>query len=121
MKRLAARSPTDGEADRVTIPAPRDADLVTQVGSVLGTPAFMSPEQAGGDVQKIDERSDVFGLGAVLCAILTGQPPYSGSNADFVRVRAIRGETAEALARLDGCGADPELVALCKGCLAREP
>jgi hypothetical protein len=48
----------------------------TQAGTVLGTPAYMSPEQASGQVHKLDERCDVFGLGAILCEILTGSPPY---------------------------------------------
>ena len=61
---------------RTEIRTSREPDSATQAGSVLGTPAFMSPEQAGGEVSRVDERSDVFGLGAVLCAILTGQPPY---------------------------------------------
>jgi eukaryotic-like serine/threonine-protein kinase len=47
----------------------------TVAGSVMGTPAFMSPEQAGGEIERLDERADVFGLGAMLCVILTGQPP----------------------------------------------
>jgi serine/threonine protein kinase len=98
----------------------RDADAVTQAGSVLGTPSFMSPEQAGGEVDRIDQRSDVFGLGAVLCMILTGKPPYTASDPDSVRLLAIRGQTADALARLDTCGADPELVALCKRCLSAD-
>src|SRR5262249_21018673 len=106
--------------DRTEVRTLRDADAVTQAGSVLGTPAFMAPEQAGGEVENIDERSDVFGLGAVLCTILTGKPPYVGPNTDSVRLMSIRGETADALARLDATGADPELVALCKWCLARE-
>ena len=57
----------------------RRGDSATQAGSVLGTPAFMPPEQAGGEVDKVDPASDVFGLGAILCVILTGQPPYRGS------------------------------------------
>jgi tetratricopeptide (TPR) repeat protein/tRNA A-37 threonylcarbamoyl transferase component Bud32 len=98
----------------------RDPGSDTQAGSVLGTPAFMPPEQAGGEVGKIDERADVFGLGAILCVILTGQPPYVGKDGEAVRLMAIRGRLADCFARLDACGADPELVALAKRCLAVE-
>jgi tetratricopeptide (TPR) repeat protein/tRNA A-37 threonylcarbamoyl transferase component Bud32 len=95
-----------------------DPGSYTQAGSVLGTPAYMSPEQAGGEIDKLDERADVFGLGAVLCEILTGDPPYRDRTADAVRLRAVRGQLDDGFGRLDGCGADPELVALCKRCLA---
>lgn len=99
----------------------RDSDgSETQAGSVLGTPAFMPPEQAVGAIGKIDERSDVFGIGAILAVILTGQPPYRGSASETTRVLAARGKVDECFARLDFCGADPELVALCKRCLAPE-
>jgi serine/threonine-protein kinase len=92
----------------------------TVAGSVLGTLSFMPPEQAGGEVDKLDERADVFGLGAILCVVLTGAPPYVGDTAEKVRLLAVRGKLADAFARLDGCGADAELVALCKRCLAPE-
>ncbi|HTU23370.1 MAG TPA: serine/threonine-protein kinase [Gemmataceae bacterium] len=95
-----------------------DPGTETQSGSVLGTPAFMPPEQAGGEVEHVDERADVFGLGAVLCTILTGDPPYRDKTVEAARLRAVRGQVEDAYARLDACGADPELVALCKHCLA---
>jgi eukaryotic-like serine/threonine-protein kinase len=93
----------------------------TQAGSILGTLAFMPPEQAAGQIGKVDRRSDVFGLGAILTVILTGQPPYVGADAEAVRIMAIRGELSSCLARLDRCGAETELVALCKRCLALQP
>src|SRR5262245_26629326 len=62
----------------------------TQTGSVLGTPAFMPPEQAIGAVAKVDARSDVFGLGAILAVILTGQPPFAAGSAETARVRAAQ-------------------------------
>jgi tetratricopeptide (TPR) repeat protein len=96
-------------------------DLLTQAGSVLGTPAFMPPEQAVGAVGKVDTRSDVFGLGAILAVVLTGQPPFAASSTETTRVKAAQGDVAECFARLDGCGADPELVALAKRCLAPKP
>jgi tetratricopeptide (TPR) repeat protein len=105
------------EQTRTEIGPRRSADLETQAGSLLGTPAFMSPEQAGGETDKIGPRADVFGLGAILCVILTGQPPYRGPGVEAVRVQAIRGDLGDARARLDGCGAEPELVALAKRCL----
>lgn len=98
----------------------RSSDLgtETQAGSVLGTPAYMPPEQAGGEIDLVDERADVFGLGAVLCTILTGEPPYRDKTTEAVRLCAVRGQVEDAYARLDECGADPELVTLCKRCLA---
>jgi tetratricopeptide (TPR) repeat protein len=93
----------------------------TQVGSMVGTPSFISPEQALGETEKINERADVFGLGALLTVILTGQPPYVGETFESVRVQAARGKLEDCFARLDASGAEPELVALCKKCLAFEP
>jgi tetratricopeptide (TPR) repeat protein len=98
----------------------RDVDSETQAGSLLGTPAYMPPEQAMGAIDEIDARSDVFGLGAILCAVLTGRPPYVGANAEDTRKLAIRGKLDDTFARLAGCGADPDLVALCRRCLSAE-
>lgn len=93
----------------------------TQMGSVMGTPAYMAPEQALGEIDRVERRSDVFGLGAILCEILTGKPPYTGEDTTAVFRLASRGKLDDAFERLDACGADSQLIAIAKSCLAAEP
>src|SRR5215468_5256065 len=125
-KVLGARPEMRTDPDETTAPTVvrslRESDeLFTQAGSVLGTPAFMPPEQAAGAVSAIDRRSDVFGLGAVLAVVLTGRPPFVADTSESTRVKAAQGDVGECFARLDACGADPDLVALCRRCLAPRP
>jgi serine/threonine-protein kinase len=89
----------------------------SQAGSVLGTPRYMSPEQAMGDVEHLDERADVFALGALLCEVLTGKAPYEGDEGAAL-LQAARGKLERAHERLERCGADAELVELAKACLS---
>jgi tRNA A-37 threonylcarbamoyl transferase component Bud32 len=89
--------------------------LDTLPGQARGTPAFMAPEQARGEASRVSKASDVFGLGGILCVILTGQPPYPRERP------ALAGDVTEAFAQLDGCGADVELIGLAKACLASAP
>ncbi|MHC5064894.1 MAG: protein kinase domain-containing protein [Planctomycetota bacterium] len=92
----------------------------SMLGSVLGTPEYMAPEQASGLVDQLDERSDVFSLGAMLCELLTGLPPYAGDKTKLL-VSAARARLEEAHQRLDDCGADEELIELTKECLLPAP
>ncbi|MCB9886706.1 MAG: serine/threonine protein kinase [Planctomycetes bacterium] len=90
------------------------------VGSVMGTPAYMPPEQARGDVAAMDERSDVFALGAILCEILTGLPPYVGEPGEMIAMAAMA-KLDDAHARLARCGAEPAMIELATQCLMPAP
>lgn len=91
----------------------------TEIGSLLGTPAYMSPEQASGSVDRIDRRSDVWGLGAVLYQILTGKPPYSGKTGTDVIERATQVDVKPV--RELQPDAPPELAAVAEKALQRDP
>src|ERR1043165_2934301 len=85
-----------------------------------GTWAYMPREQAGNDQDRIGKPSDVFGLGAILCEILTGQPPYIGSASEIIR-DARDGHVKPALDLLDKSGHDEVLIQLAKQCLSPRP
>jgi WD40 repeat protein/serine/threonine protein kinase len=94
---LAKRREADSE--EASLPSrPESEPDATRDGTMVGTPGYMSPEQASGSLSEIDERSDIYGLGAVLFEILAGKPPPEGH--DFPK-----GEP--------GSGAVPRVRALC--------
>jgi PAS domain S-box-containing protein len=122
----AAPDPADSPwtvvaSGEVATPDGSGAAPASRNGQAIGTPAYMAPEQARGETLRIDERTDVFELGGILCAILTGRPPYVGRSAEEICERAAAGDLTHTLARLDCCAAEREVVALAKQCLAAEP
>ncbi len=90
------RAAEAGELDVVRTERSEKDEYRTKMGQVAGTPAYMPPEHARGEVDQIDARSDVYALGAILYEILSGRPPYEGQA--LAREPGDRFSTATALA-----------------------
>jgi len=91
-KATGKSDPSSGE--RTLLPSSASGSSETLPGSALGTPAYMSPEQAEGNLEALGPRSDVFSLGATLYCLLTGQPPVAGDDIGSVLRAVQRGEFA---------------------------
>lgn len=92
---------------------------VTRTGFVVGSPSYMSPEQALGDLSKLDRRSDVYGLGAALYEILCGHPPFEGSNTAEVIIKVLQ-EEPKSLRKINP-SIPRDLDVISMKCLEKEP
>ncbi|WP_437819541.1 protein kinase domain-containing protein [Sorangium sp. So ce1078] len=92
---------------------------LTLTGALLGTPAYMAPEQAAGRVRALDRRTDVYGLGATLYALLAGRPPFVGGTVMDV-LRQVLEADAPPLRTLDR-DIPQDLEAVVMRCLEKEP
>jgi hypothetical protein len=103
----------DGDSERLaTAPA-------TRHGAVIGTPAYMAPEQAAGEVAAIDERTDVFALGALLYHVLSGRAPFEGPTIES-QIESALSADHPALEELQP-NAPVRLSAICARAMAKEP
>jgi WD40 repeat protein/serine/threonine protein kinase len=104
----AGKTPAAPDFDEATLRPPQaGASEPTQIGSAVGTPAYMSPEQAAGQWDKVGPASDVYSLGATLYTLLTGQAPFKESDlplliskvqlGEFVHPRQMNADTPAAL------------------------
>jgi serine/threonine-protein kinase len=111
---------TDGEADRAPLALAGDGSHdETVAGQVLGTPAYMAPEQAEGRADLLDARTDVYGLGAVLYEVLTGQPPFRGADTTAVLRQVVH--DAPLPPRTLVPGVPRALQSVCLKALAKKP
>ncbi|MCC6144235.1 MAG: serine/threonine protein kinase [Candidatus Hydrogenedentes bacterium] len=93
--------------------------LATGAGRILGTPSYMSPEQAQGHSALVDERSDIYSLGAVLYELLAGRAPYAGKSA-LETIRALLDGPPSAVDKHEKT-IPPDIAAVCATAMARDP
>jgi serine/threonine-protein kinase len=104
--------------ERPLVPHSASGSSETLPGSALGTPAYMSPEQARGDLEHLGPQSDVYSLGATLYCLLTGEPPFVGDAIDVIRrVECGAFSPPRSVVR----SIDPALQAICLRAMALAP
>ncbi|MCP4654246.1 MAG: protein kinase [bacterium] len=96
-----------------------EAPRLTRTGEVMGTPAFMAPEQARGETDRTDRRTDVYALGATLHTLVAGRPPFQGDSSIAVLLQVVDAEPPP-LRRLDA-SIPADLEAIVLKCLEKEP
>ncbi len=105
----------------LTMRASLDSSM-TMEGAVAGTPAYMAPEQAAGRISELDERTDVYSMGAILYEILSSEPPYKGGTALEVVRKVNQDPPAPLQTGTHGFKPIPrELKAICEKSMARNP
>jgi serine/threonine-protein kinase len=105
--------------DALTTTKTDSASLPREKGRAVGTPAYMPPEQAAGDFERLGARSDVYGLGAILYELLTGKRPVSGTTIEEVLDAVSKGEIKPP--RSINSQISPALEAVCMKALSFKP
>jgi serine/threonine protein kinase len=111
--------PEPGSDERPLIPASASGGSETLPGAAIGSPAYMSPEQARGELETLGPASDVYSLGATLYCLLTGQPPFGGDDVGSILRKVQQGEFPRPRQR--DARIDPALEAVCLKAMALAP
>ena len=107
---LAKRIPPSGQL-RDDAAAP-DVETLTNSGAIIGTPSYMAPEQAAGQRGQIGEASDVYSLGAILYAMLTGRPPFQAASPVDTILMVLEQEPVPPRVLNPGADSDLEMIAM---------
>jgi eukaryotic-like serine/threonine-protein kinase len=120
LAKVEGREDARGEEMELEIRSLHDLPLGgTIAGAALGTPSYMSPEQAAGQLTLVDKQSDVWSLGAVLYQLLCGRAPFTGRNVAEVLAQAVVGKVPR-MADL-GKTVPRDLAAICQRAMAKNP
>ncbi len=117
-KAVGRIEPAVDSGEKTLVPRSATGSSSTLPGSALGTPAYMSPEQAEGDLEKLGPRSDVYSLGATLYCIVTGKPPFEGPLVDVIQ--SVQKGKFPSPRELES-SIDRALEAVCLKAMARRP
>ncbi len=93
-----------GDLEHVSTHRSEKRDHATRMGQIAGTPAYMAPEQAKGQIHRIDARTDVYALGSILYEILSGHAPFAGTSAHHVLQQLLSGPPVSLRTSPNGVG-----------------
>jgi serine/threonine protein kinase len=120
LAKVVGRRDTDTPDEEATLrPSSGSSVVETQAGAAVGTPAYMSPEQAAGRLEELGPASDVYSLGATLYAVLTGRPPFADAYVAEVLKKVERGDFPPP--RQVHPAVPPPLEAVCRKAMALRP
>src|SRR5262249_37782235 len=118
-KSVGRMEPATAADERTLVPASASGSAQTLPGSALGTPAYMSPEQARGDLERLGPRSDVYSLGATLYCLMTGRPPFERDDIGALLTAVQKGEFPAP--RSVDSSIESALEAVCQKAMANSP